>query len=563
MTDRLWGVLVLVSLLGPVAADLATAQRLEKAGVALRAQGQTDAAAATLRAAVREAPDYAPARAALAETYLQAGHHNLAFAAVADAMKAEGRKAGGNIGPFVELMARVDMDRVDPDAAAAEAARLEQQDLQQAPPAPQPQPQPQVQPQPQPAAPRPVANLPWATLSEYQDAAWPSLAVGPDGVWHAAWQDKRKDEIWTRLFYSRSTDGVTWSEPEVLSDGTRDDYIDVVKMVVDGAGRPSIFYTHPPASTVGPSGYTNSNLFVISGGPGAWSEPARIGAEDGVFGWFACADPNGGVHAIYSRDLRDKYHSQFEAGTIDHVVINGGAVGPARTLVSIPKEEAPGVIRNSGFTHLTGTVAADGTVHWLALRQDFNVGTLENAQLVIGRDGELGSLGQVTDTSGWTLWMPTLAADAQGRIHVLLYSRTRREGQALLDVLPYENAEQRVIFETPDDLKFIRYDVSNSRGTMAITMVAETTEGRDLYLTTSDGGPWSELRNVTDNAARTALTDGPAATALTKYSARSASVAVAPDGTMGVLMHNGATTYVAGMGAYGGHVVDRVYFTRF
>jgi len=559
---RSWcgGGLAILAVLGWVASAAADEQQVlqwEREATALRMEGRPEDAARLLRRALREDPQSTSARASLAETYLQMGNQNLAFATIAEGMKIEAAKPNGQIGLFTQLMQRLDMAKVDAQQAAAEAELAEIADeaaeLAAAPPA-----EPAAQ-----ARPAAADDAPWVAVSTASDAMYPSLACGPDGRWHAAWRDKLDGELWPRAFYSASTDGRAWSRPEPLTRGTRDDSVDVVKLVLGRSG-PMVFVTHPPAGDIGPSGYSQTNLFAFAGGPGAWGQPIRVGEVDGVFGWFATAGADGRVHVVWSHDQQERYHQPSEAGTISTAVVAGGAVTGRRTLVSHAVERSPGTIRTTGYSHLSGLVDPAGRVHWLAMRQDFETGTVTATRLQLGADGTEQSLGEVTDRGAWTLWMPMLLPDAAGRLHVVFYSRSRREGPAMMDVLPYENEPPRVIFEPAAGLEFIRCDVvAVNGGGLVLGVIADRDGSRDLYVATSDGETWSGLQNVTANAARTRFDDRLNQAALTRFSARSMAAARGPDGRLALLMHHGQTTYVEGLAAYGGHVVDRLYLGWF
>ncbi len=430
--------------------------------------------------------------------------------------------------------------------------------------------------------PKPYAKLNKVDLCEYC-----AIAAGPDGTLHAIWTEQTDHFHPHYLMYRSSADhGKSWSDAKNLSDDEDTNHgASYCQVQVDGKGRVYAIWKYVPSHDLlnGPGGDTAGEFYYRCLEGGNWSKRVRIGEDKiGIYSWFACTDPAGTVHVVWSQMAPDAIaagSTQYVtyADLVREATLDGAAAPKTKDLVApkpLPTQadqdaaKAKGKYfsyaqlhaRQEGFINLRGYVDANGVTRFVAEQPGHvdDEGNQTTGKQIVYFDGQ-----KVSDLKVWEKYAavpggnsfmnpPALLPDAKGNPHLIRWPA--EAAQVCVRDYPIEDGK----LGDPTDIhvgknpgaKLQNYQVWPAPGGKIAVLIGmvDNAQPADFheedYLCLSDGnGKWSAPVCVTDNAARADFfhkeTGGKGAVSMEKsYDTRYAAVAFDKDGRPNVLMIN-------------------------
>jgi hypothetical protein len=404
-------------------------------------------------------------------------------------------------------------------------------------------------------------------IADFKNAGYNDLAIGPDGVIHAVWQDQQPGANRWQLFYSASHDGVCWSTPLELSGA--EGRVSLVRIAIDGGGRVyALWKAKSTGASLGPELNVSSTLSSDNGSlryrvleRGRWSPVIPVGRENNVFGWFPTADPQGYVHLVGSENSDPQRQSAMVWNNWANTIWKARLDGPAFAREVVVNE--PGI----GFYALHGYVNGQGQVHFAGLGN----GRLlhwNGSQLSVLLEGVPGN--DMKDA-------PRLLRDARGEGHLIVYDRNSK---SVVDWPTAAGSPARAIYAAANNGSSRIEDFQawqGKDGQMLVTVEVKGAAGAatDLYVVRDEGSGWSTPINVTGNAARGGAVgymnvNGSTINQVSEWSAAYAAAAVNPAGGIDLLVTNSRSsvhtniqvTAIGRSGFAGGWSYPQVYFTR-
>ena len=367
----------------------------------------------------------------------------------------------------------------------------------------------------------------------------PSIAVGTDGVIHVAFVEKHRTTYALGVYHRSSSDGgKSWSEAKNLSEDMPDINVGKCEVLVDGQNRTYVIWraglkpTFPASPNITSTSSCNLWYRVMSA-DGRWSVIKPVAPPDesalqheGTLSYFAGVDGAGRVQLAFNTFPDHYLHRAVEHtygpgsgytvgpyvgnGLVMQVTLDGANASPARQAFMTAISDSPNMGKVcDGLNSLTGYFDASGTAHFAAAAGNF----FTNKP---GWHGEVIDGGKIS----WKLELPdlsfhgyndvpTLLTDAKGKQHlIVLYPTGERPN--VRDYVVGSDDEPTVIRAAKEvDGRVLGMQAfAGAGGRMAVLMQfndSGKSGAGDFYVSTSDGGAWSEPVNVTNNAGRSSF----------------------------------------------------------
>ncbi len=379
-----------------------------------------------------------------------------------------------------------------------------------------------------------------ATLSQYQKAAGSACIIGPDGTWHAVFQEMSNYGQPLFIYHRASRDGGrTWSPAVPISeDGTG-----------NGAGYPQMGKDHlgnvyaawirfgkgghvvTSATLDGPGGYTEGTVTLRRWNGSGWDAPLTVGTPESVTSFYLFNAADGSLQVVWNEPL----------GMIAQCPVAGGngvqLVAAGELPSDNPTWSRPGnlaaVPDGKGGTIVLAEIKADNM-----------------QQLIYIADGQYYSLANdpKSQTRNTFNFPSRMFVDSAGKVHVLYIPYPLGSATSQLWDIDPSTRQHTVVFsgitgtgkETIQNFQF----VASNDGTAHVTVqfsdeAAYTADTTDIAAISFDGSRWSAPRVLTGNArgesfAHKEMPGGNVAV-LDKYYAKHASLALDAKGKVRAL----------------------------
>jgi len=376
-----------------------------------------------------------------------------------------------------------------------------------------------------------------AKLSQYELAGGSASVIGPDGTWHAVFQEKSAYGKEVFIFHRFSRDGgKIWSAPENISiDGTG-----------NGAGFPRLacdaqgnlyaawirFGTGGSAVTEvtldGPGGYQAGTLTVRRWSGGSWGPPAIFGTPEKVASFCFFDGSDGTPHLLWVD----------EGSAVAQASAAGGASSWVAPAGAIPTDNP--LIRPN---NLSAVVDNRGAVFFTAERK------FESTQQLIFWSGNqfrvLASEPKYETRNTFNHPAQTFA-DHAGNLHVIYIPHPKpTEHNEVWDIDPATGTHQ-IIFSGRDGEETIQSFQVSARGGKAHVLLewsakpAIVADSTELVAVSFNGSKWLSARGLTGNARAEKfffkdMRRGADVAVSTRYHAKHASAAIDATGNVFLL----------------------------
>ena len=362
----------------------------------------------------------------------------------------------------------------------------------------------------------------------------PSIVVAPNGVIHVAFLGQQARGTECAIYHRSSADGGnTWSEAKNLSEVMPELSVGSCQVAADSAGRvyviwrvASVKYGQAAIDPHSRTGCTNNLVYrVLSGGQ--WSGKAipihqMASSANQLLGsasYFVTTDPAGTVHVLWTEDPGPLHpdvkfsptQNSADVGIslVMEAMLNGATPTAPREVYLPPvTKNALGPVCDD-LDLLNGYVDAANKAHFVALVAPARGTPQSNQFQVIENGGQTPGVALPGAASEYWGSPPTLLVDAQGHQHILtLYSRGEQPN--FRDYTVGSEAEPKTIRAVKGNAgKLLSLAAfQGPGGRMVAIMNMNDTGGKtdqELYVSTSNGGPWSPPVNVTNNSGRLAF----------------------------------------------------------
>ncbi|QIF01031.1 hypothetical protein [Roseimicrobium sp. ORNL1] len=375
-------------------------------------------------------------------------------------------------------------------------------------------------------------------LSQFEHAAGSACIIGPDGTWHAVFQEKATYGKPVFIYHRASRDGgATWSAPEAISDDGTGNGSSYPRMGQDIHGNVFAAWVRFGKDNIvvaestldGPGGYVEGTLMLRRWNGRGWDATQTVGNLGSVRSFCFCNATDGSLQVVWGE----------QGGVILHCPATGGDGTVIVPEGSIPSDN-PTYNRPSNLCALPDS---KGGVIVLAERK------YQNAQeLILWHSGTLHVLAsdpkyQTRNTFNYPSQM---FADATGRIHVIHIPYPDSTAKAELWDLDPLTGQRTVIFTGRDAKDTIQNFqlASGIHGTAHITMqwsqgAAGLSDSTDVAALSFDGEKWSAPRGLTGNSRSESFfhknLPGGEVAVLERYHARHSSMAVDAKGKVHAL----------------------------
>lgn len=360
----------------------------------------------------------------------------------------------------------------------------------------------------------------------------PSIVVAPDGVIHVAFFEQQARGTECDIYHRSSSDGgKSWTEAKNLSEGMPDLNVGMCKVAADSAGRIYVIWRVAPAQYLPAdiiphgSGTANNLVYrVLSGG--AWSGrpiPIHQTATNanqliGSASYFVATDPTGAVHVVWNEDPAilhpevmfspTQHASGVGSGLVMEATLNGTTPTTPREIYLTPVTTGQLGPNCDGLDMMNGYSDSAGKQHFISLVAPVRGGEGTHFFLI-----ENGSQKSAVDlpglTSGYWAYPPTLLVDSLGMRHVITMYPSGEQPN-VRDYPMGSDVEPKTIRSVKGNAgKLLGLEAfQSSAGQMAAIMRMNDTGNKtddELYVSMSNGGPWSAPVNITNNSGRIAF----------------------------------------------------------
>lgn len=336
-----------------------------------------------------------------------------------------------------------------------------------------------------------------AEISQYKHAGGSACVIGPDGAWHAVFQEKSTYGKPVFIYHRTSRDGGrTWSAPIAISDDGTGNGSGYPQMGKDNQGNVFAAWVRfgqggmaAAESTLdGPGGYVEGTLMLRRWNGSGWDGPMTVGSAESVCSFCMYNALDGSLKIVWGE----------KGGVILECPTSGGN---ATQIV------AAGVLPTDNATYgRPGNLAAwpdnKGGVILLA-----ELKTENTQQLILWHDGQYTPLAadpkyQTRNTFNFPA---QLFADASGRLHIVYIPYPQGRAQAELWDIDPTSGQHTVIFSGKNGKETIeRFQlVSDGRGTAHVALQVNdgnTSDATDIAALSFAGGVWSQPRGLTGNS---------------------------------------------------------------
>ncbi len=387
-------------------------------------------------------------------------------------------------------------------------------------------------------------------LSQFNHAAGSACVIGPDGTWHAVFQEKATYGKPVFIWHRTSRDGgASWSAPVAISEDGTGNGSGYPQMGKDAQGNVFAAWVrfgkdgmvYSESTLDGPGGYTEGTLMLRRWNGSSWGDILTVGTVSSVCSFTLFNAVDNSLHVVWGE----------KGGIVAHCPATGGdgtVIVPENGISSDnPTYNRP--------TNLCAIPDNKGGVILLAERKFQNV-----QELILWHDGSLVSVAsdpkfQTRNTFNHPSQM---FADATGRIHVIHIPFFDTTSKAELWDIDPQTGKHTVIFTGPgpkDSIENFQLVVGN--GGVAHVAVQWSNGPRGLGNSTDvaalsfDGSKWSAPRGLTGNSRSESFfhkdLPGGEVAVLERYHARHASLALDAKGRVHALVTiNALSTFSTG-----------------
>lgn len=335
-----------------------------------------------------------------------------------------------------------------------------------------------------------------AKLSQFDQAGGSACVIGPDGTWHAVFQECASFNQPLYIYHRMSRDGGrTWSAPQDLTDDGTGNGAGFPQMAVDAQGQVYAAWVRfgqqgrviGQASLDGPGGYEQGTLTVRRWTGSGWGAPTTVGTAEKITTFSLVNARDGSVQVVWVD----------EGSMIMQAPINGGG---ARVLVE--GNAIPGNHMGSLYGRLTNLAAAplgDGSMAVLVERKHEN-----QQELVLWQQGQVHVLYSDPKYMNRNTFMypPRMFADASGSLHVVYIPHPQDAGREEVRDLDLATGQQRVIFagSAGNAIPGFQLVAAGGRAHVAVQLGAparSASQTTDVGAVSFDGAKWSAPRILT------------------------------------------------------------------
>ena len=337
------------------------------------------------------------------------------------------------------------------------------------------------------------------------------------------------------VFHRQSSDGgTTWSEPKNLSEDMPGIPVGTCQLCIDGQDRVFIIWRtglkeqFPVLAT--PAGNGEHNLVYRMLDHGKWTKilpvhpPGSAETQDnGSISYSACTDMAGHVQVIYNT-IPDRFDVQkytvasgqfvqhcvgVQAGLVWQVTLDGTAGQPKQLFcVNFHTKPAEGVYGKycDGVNAIDTYADASGTPHFIAQHFHEDYRSDASTEISLFENGEGTPVLKLPATFTFDSSPTKLLVDAKGKKHVIaLYEGG--EHPCFRDyVIGSDDEPTTLLSAKAPKGTCMGFQAFQGAGGKMIVLMQTTDAGMndkgDSWVTTSDGGAWSQPICITNNAGR-------------------------------------------------------------
>lgn len=377
-----------------------------------------------------------------------------------------------------------------------------------------------------------------AALSQYKHAAGSACVIGPDGTWHAVFQEKSTYGKPVFIYHRASRDGgATWSAPEAISDDGSGNGAGYPQMGKDAQG--NVFaawvrfgkdgFVVAESTLDGPGGYVEGTLMLRRWNGRNWDAAQTVGNPGNARSFCLYNAVDGSLHIVWGE----------QGSMIAHCPATGGD-----GTVIVPADGIP--CDNPTYNRPTNLCAIPddkGGVILLAERKFDN-----KQELILWHDGRFVTVAsdpkyQTRNTFNHPSQM---FADTGGRIHVVHMPYPESTAKAELWDIDPQTGKHTVIFsglggkDTIQNFQLVVGDGGRAHVTVQWSQgAAGLADCSDIAALSFDGARWSAPRGLTGNSRSESFfhknLPGGEVAVLERYYARHASMALDAKGQVHAL----------------------------
>ena len=373
-------------------------------------------------------------------------------------------------------------------------------------------------------------------ISNYdKDIFSPQIGCASDGTIHVAFVERMEAAPYTYfVFHRQSSDGgATWSELKNLSEDMPGINIGTCQLCIDGQDRVFVIWRTGLKQDFNvsntPAGVAQSNLVYRMLDHGKWTKilpvhpPGSAETQDnGSISYSACTDAAGHVQVIYNT-IPDRFdvpkymvvHGQYaqhcpgvQAGLVWQATLDGAA-GEPKQLFCVNFHMKPGQGEYGrccdGVNAIDAYADATGTPHFIAQYFGEDHRSDAPAEISLFEEGKVTPVLKLPQTWKFDMNPTKLLVDATGKKHIIAYEGG--EHPSVRDYVVGSNDEPTTLISAKAPKGTIAgFQAFQAAGGKMIVLMQTLDEGRDdqgdSWVTTSDGGAWSQPICITNNAGR-------------------------------------------------------------
>ncbi|MGN6370229.1 MAG: hypothetical protein ACTHN5_18385 [Phycisphaerae bacterium] len=374
-------------------------------------------------------------------------------------------------------------------------------------------------------------------LSKYDaDMRSPQIAVASDGTIHVAYIERMYASPYTFFVFHRSSSdgGKTWSETKNLSEDMPGFNVGTCQLCIDGQDRVFVIWRtglkEGFSTLTTPAGLAQNNLVYRMLDHGKWTKILPVHPpgssqtqDDGSISFSACTDAAGHVEVIYNT-IPDRFDPEkyavvsgkyvqhcpgVEPGLVWQVTLDGSAGKPKQLFcLNFRENAAKGKYAKScdGVNALDLCAGADGGPQFIAQVYDENHRAEENAEIDLFDGGKGTKVLTLPPTWKFNASPPRLLVDAKGKKHIVALYDAGEHPSVRDYVIGSDDEPATLISAKPPKGTVAGFQAFQSAGGKMVVLVQLYDQGMDdrgdTFVTTSDGGAWSEPICITNNAGR-------------------------------------------------------------
>ncbi len=335
-----------------------------------------------------------------------------------------------------------------------------------------------------------------AVLSRFNHAGGSACVIGPDGAWHAVFQEWETHGSPMLIYHTTSRDGgQSWTTPQDLTNDDSGNGAGFPQMAMDAQGRIFAAWIRfgeqgrviAQPTLDGPGGYVAGTLTVRQWTGSGWSQPRVMGTPEKIISFCLVQALDGSLQVVWE-----------ERGC---AILQGSAAGGGTTVLA-PEGAIPGAYNDPSYNRLRNIAAVqlrDGGMVVTAERKFEN-----QQQLVMWHGGRFQVL--YSDPASYnrnTFNHPAqIFADASGRLHVIYIPHPKDAGREEVRDLDPMTGQQVVIFagSAGNPIPSFQLVAAGGRAHVAVQMGAppgSTSSATDVGAVSFDGTTWSAPRMLT------------------------------------------------------------------